>query len=172
MLVAAIVLRVEVQNVDPLIWRVVRVPVDLRLSELHGVLQVVMGWADTHPHAFEIPRVNCRNDEDLTIAEALEHGRHAIIYTYDAGRGWRLRITRAAGSWRSVSKFPIVCLDGYLAGPRDDSGGPVAHNAILAATLGRGPRLTPAMRDQLGPQFDPEEFDRHAINRALAHLRA
>jgi hypothetical protein len=183
--VSAVVLRLELQNVEPLIWRVIRVPDDLRLSQLHRVLQTVMGWDDRYPHAFEIcsragdrtaPRrapaagrpIGCSDAQ--TITEALAAGRDGITYLYDHEPEWRLRVTRAPGSWRSVSKSPITCLDGYLAGPRDDSGGPVAYSAILAATLGRGPRLTRAQIERLGPGFDPELFDRSAINRALAQL--
>ena len=180
-----LVLRLELQKVEPLIWRVLRVPGDLRLSELHRVLQTVMGWRDHHPHRFEISkRVFAPHDrttprdagkdcgsEDLTIMEALAAGREGITYIYDHSPEWRLRITRAQGAWRPASKSAIVCLDGYLAGPLDDSGGPVAYNAILAATLGRGPRLSRAVLARLGPNFDPERFDRAAVNRALAHLR-
>lgn len=180
-----IVLRLELQNVEPLIWRVLRVPADLRLSELHCALQTVMGWRDQHPHGFEFAkrvftphdRTTARDagkhcsSEDLTIVEVLGRGRAGITYIYDSNPEWRLRITRAHGSWRPASKSPIVCLDGYLAGPLDDSRGPVAYNAILAATLGRGPRLSRAVLAHLGPHFDPERFDRSAINRELANMR-
>lgn len=185
MSVPALVLRLELQNVEPLIWRVIRVPGDLRLSELHPVLQTVMGWDNRYPHAFEIcgrtsdrsghrgvpgdsRHIGCSDAQ--TITEALAAGRDGITYLYHHGPEWRLRLTRAPGAWRSVSKSPITCLDGYLAGPRDDSGGPVAYSAILAATLGRGPRLTRAQLERLGPGFDPELFDRSAINRELALL--
>jgi hypothetical protein len=182
--VPAVVLRLELQNVEPLIWRVIRVPGDLRLSQLHRVLQTVMGWGDRYPHAFETcgrtngttarraaadgTTVGC--SDGMTITEALAAGRDGITYLYDHEPEWRLRVTRAPGAWRSVSKSPITCLDGYLAGPRDDHSGPAAYSAILAATLGRGPRLTRAQIERLGPGFDPELFDRSAINRELALL--
>ena len=160
------VLRLEIEKVEPLIWRIVRVPGDLRLKELHGVLQKLLGWDDRHHHAFDVRG----SGEELTVEEALSARRSGFTYMYDVECGWRVRITRAHGVWRSVSKAPITCLDGYLAGPRDDSGGPVAYTAILAATLGRGPRLSPEALERLGPNFDPEAFDRPAINRELALL--
>lgn len=179
-----VVIRLELEHVEPLIWRVVRVPADLRLSELHRVVQTVMGWQDRHPHAFEIARhvftphdrTHARDagrqcaSEDVTIVQALAEGREGITYIYDSPE-WRLRITRAPGAWRPASKSAIACLDGYLAGPGDNAGGPVAYNAVLDATLGRGPRLSPSALAGLGPDFDPERFDRSAINRALAHMR-
>jgi hypothetical protein len=162
---------------------VVRVPGDLRLADLHRVLQMVLGWTDRGAHAFELqdrtPLTARRSsapcctrgaviDEDRTTAEALGAAHDSFMYLYDDARKWRVRISRAPGVWRGKTRAPIACLDGYLAGPPDDGGGPDAYSAVLAATLGRGPRLTPTQIAWLGPDFDPERFDRSGINRALA----
>lgn len=162
-----VVLRLEIEQVDPRIWRVLRVPRDLPLADLHGVLQTVLGWTDRHDHVFEL-RGKCA--DELTVAQALQAAPSGFTYIYDVPDGWRVRITRAPGAWRAMSKARIACLDGYLAGPRDDSAGPAAYTAILAAMLGRGPRLSQELIERLGPKFDPEAFDRSAINRELAHL--
>jgi hypothetical protein len=162
-----VVLRLEIEQVDPRIWRVLRVPRDLPLAQLHGVLQTVLGWTDRHDHVFEL-RGKC--GDELTVAQALQAAPSGFTYIYDVPDGWRVRITPAPGAWRAMSKARIACLDGYLAGPRDDSSGPAAYTAILAAMLGRGPRLSPEQIERLGPKFDPEAFDRSAINRELAHL--
>src|SRR5215207_896437 len=152
-----VVLRLELQLVEPLIWRVVRVPADLRLSELHKVLQTVMGWSDQHPHSFHDGSA-LGPDEGLTIEDALAAAHSRLCYVYDEQPAWRLRITRARGMWRPGSRHSIICLDGYLAGPRDGSGGPTAYSAILAGTIGRGPKLSRHVLDALGPGFDPERF--------------
>lgn len=164
------VLRLELQHVEPLIWRVVRVPADLRLRELHRVLQTVMGWGDQHAHSFTDGNAT-PPDDDMTITDALTAAHSRLTYIYEEQLAWRLRITRARGMWRPGSRHSIICLDGYLAGPRDGSGGPTAYSAILAGTLGRGPKLSRDVLDSLGPGFDPERFDRSAINRELAQLR-
>jgi hypothetical protein len=183
--VPSIVLRFELQNVEPCIWRIVRMPSDLTLVDLHAVVQTVMGWDDRHPHAFEIEdrtpvtakrtAKTCSGacatvDESRTITETLDASHDSFLYRYDAQANWRVRITRAPGVWRGKRKSPVACIDGYLAGPRDDGRGPAAYNAILAATLGRGPRLTEQQIASLGPKFDPESFDRCAVNRALAAI--
>jgi hypothetical protein len=144
---------------------------------------MVLGWTDRSPHAFEIqdrkPQTARRStapccargaviDERRTIAETLAAAHDAFVYHYDEQHKWRVRISRAPGVWRGKTKAPIACLDGYLAGPREDGGGPAAYGDVLAATLGRGPRLTPAQVAWLGPDFDPERFDRSGVNRALA----
>jgi hypothetical protein len=183
--VPSVVLRFEVAAIDPCIWRVVRVPGELQLRDLHRVVQMVLGWTDRGTHAFEIedrtPQTARRSarsccvpgvvvDEWRTIADTLAASHDAFVYCYDEDRKWRVRISRAPGMWRGKTKSPIACLDGYLAGPREDGDGPAAYSAVLAATLGRGPRLTPDQRAWLGPDFDPERFDRSLVNRALATL--
>ena len=185
MAVPSIVLRVEVENPEACIWRIVRVPSVLPLSELHRVLQLVLGWRDRRAHAFEIqdrrpvtarrtstpePTRSAVVDERCTIAETLATAHDAFMYRYGGESTWRVRVSRAAGVWRGRQRPMIECLDGYLAGPPDDGPGPDAYAAVLAATLGRGPALTAAQRAWLGSNFDPERFDRGEINRGLALL--
>lgn len=45
-------LRVSLIDVEPPVWRRVQVPQDLTLPRLHAILQVVMGWTDSHLHQF------------------------------------------------------------------------------------------------------------------------
>ena len=45
-------LRVSLRDVEPEVRRSVHVRGDLTLSKLHGVLQKVMGWTDSHLHQF------------------------------------------------------------------------------------------------------------------------
>ena len=164
------VLRLELEQIEPVIWRIVRVPGDLRLAALHGVLQSsLMGWHEPlHAHGFEL---RGRSDEDRTVGQALALCPSGFTYLYDVDGGWRVRITRAPGVWRLVSKAPIACLDGYLAGPCDDSGGPKRDTRrFLPRRWGRRPRLSAAAMERLGRNFDPEAFDRTAINRELALL--
>ena len=47
-------LRVELEGIEPLIWRRIQVPAAITLPRLHRVLQVVMGWTDSHLHSFRI----------------------------------------------------------------------------------------------------------------------
>ena len=47
------VLRIELEDIEPLIWRRVAVPTSMNLKALHGVIQVAMGWLDCHSWEFE-----------------------------------------------------------------------------------------------------------------------
>ncbi len=47
---STILLRIELLNIEPLIWRRVRVPTKWTLRRLHGLIQKVFGWEDRHLH--------------------------------------------------------------------------------------------------------------------------
>ena len=108
-------LRLELQAVTPPVWRVLRVPADLRLDDLHHAIQAVMGWDDFHPHLFEVgageygPRAEAfdederhdrhgsglagRDDATMTVAQALKQSPDGFTYVYDFDEDWRVRIT-------------------------------------------------------------------------------
>ena len=96
-------LRVELEGIEPLIWRRLQVPVAITLPKLHRVLQVVMGWTDSHLHSFRIGDREYSNAEDLDELGMLDvKGRkldallgdtiREFAYQYDFGDSWAHRI--------------------------------------------------------------------------------
>jgi hypothetical protein len=53
---AAAILQVKVglTGISPMVWRRVLVPANFTLRELHGVIQVVMGWEGIHLYNFHL----------------------------------------------------------------------------------------------------------------------
>ena len=49
-----VALRVELLDIEPLIWRRIMVSNQSTLASLHNYLQWVMGWQDSHAHEFEV----------------------------------------------------------------------------------------------------------------------
>ena len=47
-------LRVTLDGVDPPVWRRLLVPAAVRVAKLHVILQVAMGWTNSHLHSFTI----------------------------------------------------------------------------------------------------------------------
>ena len=47
-------LRVEIEEVAPAVVRRLEVPLDIRLDDLHFVLQVAIGWQNCHPFEFRL----------------------------------------------------------------------------------------------------------------------
>jgi len=53
---AAAILQVKVwlTGISPMVWRRVLVPANFTLRELHGVIQVAMGWEGIHLYNFRL----------------------------------------------------------------------------------------------------------------------
>lgn len=47
------VLRIELEDIKPLIWRRFAVPTSMNLKAVHSVIQAVLGWLDCHLWEFE-----------------------------------------------------------------------------------------------------------------------
>ena len=47
-------LRIEIDEVTPAVLRRVEVPLDIRLDDLHFVLQIAIGWQNCHPFEFRL----------------------------------------------------------------------------------------------------------------------
>jgi hypothetical protein len=45
-------LKIVLMDTEPAIWRRIQVPGRLRLKKLHEIIQVVMGWQNSHLHQF------------------------------------------------------------------------------------------------------------------------
>jgi hypothetical protein len=45
-------LYVELEDIEPLIWRRLLVLATITLPNLHDLLQLAMGWTDSHLHSF------------------------------------------------------------------------------------------------------------------------
>lgn len=169
---------VTLLDVEPPVWRELLVPGTFSLAKLHRVIQVAMGWQDAHLHLFEIDGVGYGQpdpeDDDLvdqdetgtTVAEVA--GREAI-YTYDFGDSWDhvLEIHAAPEGDAAAA----TCVNGARACPPEDSGGSDGYDYLLEALGDPSHEEHQMMLDWLGGPFDPERFDREAVNRKLAAIR-
>lgn len=50
-------LKISLMDLEPEIWRQIIVPKDILLSDLHHVIQIAMGWTNSHLHQFIKNRV-------------------------------------------------------------------------------------------------------------------
>jgi Plasmid pRiA4b ORF-3-like protein len=180
--------RVDLRAAKPPVWRRLELDGDLTLDVLHVILQEVMGWYDSHLHAFRPPGVQQRflTDYDLEVegeeglAEAevrldqvlLEVGDR-LEYEYDFGDGWD-HLIRVEEIGPAQDGAPVArCLAGRGACPPEDIGGVHRYNEVAAALRGKpgAVDLDPELRDWLPLGFEPDAFDvaeaDAAVRRAL-----
>ncbi|WP_407344923.1 plasmid pRiA4b ORF-3 family protein [Pengzhenrongella phosphoraccumulans] len=178
---ATFVLTIDLDDADPRIWRQLEVASDLRLDALHTVLQVAMGWTDSHLHQFAsgdsyqdpmlerfLTAADLEEGEsgvpeaDVRLDELVQDVGDCVLYTYDFGDGWdhtvRLDAVRPLPDGDSPSRYavgaPARCLDGAGACPPEDCGGVWNYQELVAAAA------TPTT-------LDPDE--RAAQDRLLEH---
>lgn len=175
---------VRLLEVEPPIWRRLRLPLDLNLAQLHEVIQASFGWTDSHLHQFSIGGLIYGAPEfdedgfgeggrifeatDVTLADFTFYPRPPppILYEYDFGDGWvhEIALSRTAVS-KAESK--LTCLDGARRCPPEDVGGPRGYQDFLRAWRDPQDREHRAMRRWAPRGFDPERFDANAATRAM-----
>jgi hypothetical protein len=173
------------EGVEPAIWRRLQVPGDANLGWLHAVLQVAMGWTNSHMHQFIVGErlysdPGFEIDDDLsvldenttTVTEVAPRVKSSFVYEYDFGDSWEHRIIVE----KILDPDPLAvrlaqCLDGARACPPDDCGGVFGYANLLEVIMDPKHEEYEDMMEWLGGKFDPETFDRDRTNRCLRKLK-
>ena len=146
------------------------------------MLQVVIGWTDSHLHSFCIGErrfTNAEDFEDLNMLAEKGHNLDGLLahrirefeYEYDFGDGWEHRIIvetthKPVADW----SYPL-CVAGERACPPEDVGGPPGYERFLEAIADPKHREHDHMLAWVGGVFDPQGFDINAVNRELRRRR-
>ena len=179
-------LKVTLRDTRPPIWRRLLVPAGLTLEVLHDVLQMAMGWYDSHLHEFSIgqkrfgkpdpedgliglPTVG--NERTAHLFRVLGKARAKAIYTYDFGDCWEhvIVVEKVLPPEPGVA-YPI-CMGGKLQCPPEDCGGVPGYYNLLEAIRDPAHKEYEDMLDWVGGGYDPEAFSVDDVNRRLAPLQ-
>ena len=113
-----------------MVWRRVLVPTSISLHELHGVIQVAMGWDSIHLFEFGIRAVRYGSFElhsactNVILTRFGFRQGDKFRYVYDLGACWDHEI-RLEGFHDAVQgKSYPVCIGGSGVCPPEDCGGP------------------------------------------------
>ncbi len=174
-------LKVTLQGSDPPIWRQIHVPATIPLNVLHQVLQVVMGWDNDHLHQFiagkkrygvplpgDFDRV--RDESQVRLYRILTKPRERLLYEYDFGDGWMHEIRLEEVLRPEQALEHPMCIAGERACPPEDSGGIGGYYNLLEAAQDPAHPEHEESLEWLGENFDPEAFDREAVNRRLQQI--
>ncbi len=175
-------LKVTLKGSKPPIWRRIQVPADTKLSQLHWMLQDVMGWMNSHMHQFRVGQTyygepspdydfEVEDERKITLSQAAPGAKKKIVYDYDFGDDWEheILVEKVLEPEPGV-RYPI-CIAGKRACPPEDCGGVWGYAEFLEAI--RDPKH-PEHEDMLewvGGAFDAEEFDLDFINEELGRSR-
>jgi len=175
--------KVSLDGVRPLIWRRIVVPCDIPLEMFHELLQIMMGWTNSHLHMFVAADgtsyrlvtdgdfVGLQDDEadedgstlDMLVSETVDR----FQYIYDLGDNWihTVKLERTLPFY-TAPNAPI-CLGGANAVPPEDCGGVPGYRDLRKVLANPKHPEHADMRRWAG-RFDPEAFDNDAINKRLS----
>jgi hypothetical protein len=112
-----------------MIWRRVQVPASMTLRELHGVIQVVMGWEGTHLFQFTLRarrfgslELAARSSE-IPLSELRLRLGTRFRYEYDLTAPWEHEVRLESRHEADPGRRYPICLDGDGSCPPEDCGG-------------------------------------------------
>lgn len=169
-------IKLTLRHVKPPVWRRIEVPADVTLDRMHDVIQLAMGWSDSHLHGFRVGRESYGvvdpdlpgdfKDERKARLKSLAGQGDTFVYDYDFGDGWEheLCIEKTMPAEPGV-RYPR-CIEGKRACPPEDCGGPWGYSNLLAAIGDPTHEEHDELQEWLGDDFDPEFFDIDEVNEA------
>ncbi|MBJ6989210.1 plasmid pRiA4b ORF-3 family protein [Devosia sp. MC521] len=174
-------LHIQLDDVQPAIWRRVEVPLTSSLKTIHDVIQAVMLFEDYHLFQFEIgdrrygypdPEWGdeMRSARNARLGAILARGETRFTYTYDFGDDWRHSVVVED----VVVADPVVdyprFIEGARRGPPEDVGGLPGFEEFLGATADPKHPEHASVMTWYGHPFDPTDIDLDAITARLAKL--
>jgi Plasmid pRiA4b ORF-3-like protein len=178
------ILRIELEDIEPLIWRRVAVRTSVNLKAVHSVIQAAMGWLDCHLWEFTanerkysmiVPNDSDWNERTKDAARTklsalLSIGVREIGYVYDMGDNWQHRVIveklKAAEPGALYPQF----LGGERRCPPEDCGGHPGYYDFLNNIANKPNMKRKAALDWYGGPYDPDEIDEQQIITALGSI--
>lgn len=176
-------LKITLNGLSPQIWRRIVVPSRITLSEFSDILQIVMGWTNSHLFIIEIGSMkfvhapdweedakNFQNAElailDELIPRFISVGE-CFSYIYDMGDGWIHDILvesfEESGKWTGLAR----CISGERSCPPENIGGIYGYQEILDFIADPINNNSHELEAEIGDLFDPDNFEMELVNRKL-----
>jgi hypothetical protein len=181
-------LYVSLEYSKPSIWRQIQLRKETTFFELHHILQITMGWTNSHLHEFNcdgyrigeiIEEFNMEgfgsdevtDSKTVSIKDIIQKIDQPFRYTYDFGDSWDhiLHIEKSLPADPKI-KYPI-CVGGGLSCPPEDCGGIHSYYNYLDILKDKKHVEYKELRTWIGRNFDSNKFDNETVNRKLSNLK-
>jgi hypothetical protein len=169
-------LKVVLSDLKPAVWRRLLVRGDMNLGLLHAVIQVAMGWTNSHLHQFLVGdeyysdpdfKLDAYSDERpigdenrTLLTDVAPRKGDVLWYEYDFGDSWGhgIRVEKiqpADPGWKVFAE----CIGGARACPPENSGGPFGYEDLLATLKRPKSEEYEEIMEWLDPSFDPKALE-------------
>lgn len=171
-------LKITLDDIRPPVWRRLLVPADVKLSDLHEIIQAAFDWEGYHLHVFTFDGVDygvpspddwqpVRDERRVRLKDLLKKPKDRMMYEYDFGDSWEHRIVLEKVLPGDPAQTVPTCLGGRRACPPEDCGGPWGYEEFLRAIADPAHEEHDEYLKWVGGAFDPEEFSREVVNISL-----
>jgi hypothetical protein len=171
-------LKIELLYIEPAIWRRFVVPANITLDRLHDVIQIVMGWTNSHLYQFTIGNKRYteyrESKEDGLVCSRYRLGGlikqkgRKLRYLYDFGDGWEHELVLEENRYVNPElKTEPACLEGERACPPEDVGGVPGYFRFCNALKDPRHEDHENYMEWSGGNYDSERFDSESINLEL-----
>jgi len=179
-------IRIELQGIEPTIWRQVDVPLSSTLMALHDIIQVVMGWRDAHLFEFNVGDKIYGDPfpdddfEERTVYKArsirlralLDRGFDRFVYIYDFGDYWcHDIIIKGVRDGAADTNYPVF-VGGARRCPPEDVGSSMGYEEFLEAVSDPAHEEHDRMLTWYGRFYDPDDIDERRVRRVIESFAA
>ncbi|MEO8131022.1 MAG: plasmid pRiA4b ORF-3 family protein [Bryobacteraceae bacterium] len=171
-------LKVTLIGIEPPIWRRIQVPSTILLRSLHDVIQIAVGWTDSHSHEFEDdgksqddPKLDNFDETKVSVGAVLKTVGDSVIYLYDFGDNWRHRVMLSKILLTDETSAMPTCIGGERRCPPEDVGGVNGYDELMEAIFDPDPRKSyEEFRSWTGDRYHPDEFDLKIVNDQISRM--
>ena len=174
-------LKITLKDIRPPIWRRVQVDSDISLGQLHWVIQLSMGWTNSHLHSFHVQGIeygvpmpdlafdemDLRDEQSVKLSRLVPGEKFKFSYLYDFGDSWEheVLVEKVLPAEPDIN-YP-VCIKAKRTCPPEDCGGVWGYQEFLETIQDVEHPEHEAMLEWVGGFFDPEDAELGEINAQL-----
>jgi hypothetical protein len=168
---------------EPLVTRTFKVSAKTTMYELHHIIQVVMGWTNSHLYQFNVEEEVIADtrlvDDELgpvtdvkgvMVTQVFTKVGTTITYEYDFGDGWMHHLELVEISTHPIDEVLPQIIGCENACPPEDCGGAYGYKELNEVLLNPKHPEYKSTRRWVGSKFDPMVYDLKTIQQNLGKL--
>lgn len=174
-------LKIELRDSQPKIWRRVQVDEKTTFSDLHDIIQLAMGWENSHFYEFDVKKTRVydfehaiddgsdpsqRDSIDTLLNDLITKPGSKFTYLYDYGDHWE-HIVELENILPKEEENDPVCVAGKGACPQEDCGGIWQYQRMLDILTDQDHPEYEEVLQWLGKEWDTDYFNLQRTNEYL-----
>jgi hypothetical protein len=168
---------------EPLVTRTFKVSAKTTMYELHHIIQVVMGWTNSHLYQLNVGEEVIADtrlvDDELgpvtdvkvvMVTQVFSHVGNTVRYEYDFGDGWMHHLELVEIPTHPIDEVLPQIIGGENACPPEDCGGTYGYKELKEILMNPKHPEYISSKIWVGSKFDPMVCELNTIQQKLGKL--